>query len=94
MRFEDTLTQLANQFGEMLQEKVVDKTKTLDVEILLPVELTQQELAKLFGCSVTNLSRYTRHTDFPRIYRGKGRHIKYPRDAVRAWYADNWHRCL
>ena len=91
---EEELKAIANFFGDLLQNEVIERSSLFDIEKGLPLELTQQELAKLFGCSVGNLYRYTSQPDFPKIDRGKGSHIKYPRDAVRDWYLKHWNECV
>lgn len=89
---DELLKPIADRFGDMIQTVIIEKSQSLDMEEALPLELTQAQLAKLFGCSVNNLYRYTKYQDFPKIDRGKGSHIKYPRDAVIEWYRKNWDR--
>ncbi|WP_237657538.1 helix-turn-helix transcriptional regulator [Streptococcus sanguinis] len=65
-------------------------SKHFDIEEALPLELTQKQLTQMLGCSTSTLSRYLKFKDFPKIDRGKGTSVKYPRDAVREWYNSHW----
>ncbi|KXT73144.1 Phage protein [Streptococcus sp. DD10] len=71
---------------------LIEISQMFDIEKALPLELNQQQVMKMLGCSTTTFDRYTQYTDFPKIDRGRGTQLRYPRDAVREWYNANWQR--
>lgn len=81
-----------NKIKDGVRSALLEITQQFDVENALPLELTQQQCMKMLGCSTTTFDRYTRFNDFPVIDRGRGTQLRYPRDAVRVWYNENWQR--
>lgn len=89
---DELMQQMADKFGDMVQAVIIEKTKAIDIDQTLPLELNQKQLIKLLGCSTSTLGRFLQFKDFPRIDRGRGTQIRYPRNAVRDWYNNNWHK--
>lgn len=86
------MQQMADKFGDMVQAVIIEKTKVIDIDQTLPLELNQKQLATLLSCSTSRLPEFIYRKDFPKIDRGYGRRLAFPRDAVREWYNNNWHK--
>ena len=81
-----------NKITDGVRTSLLEISQEFDTEKALPLELNQQQVMKMLGCSTMTFERYTKFKDFPKIDRGKGTQIRYPRDAVREWYNENWKR--
>ena len=89
---DELMQQMADKFGDMVQAVIIEKTKVIDIDQTLPLELNQKQLATLLGCSTSRLYEFIYRKDFPKIDRGPGRRLAFPRDAVREWYNNKWHK--
>lgn len=77
------LEEFVEKFASQIKQEVL---KDANIEQSFPLELTREECAKMLGCSVNTFDKRFRNAmGFPVCSNGK-----YPRDAVRAWYAENW----
>lgn len=64
--------------------------KFLDIEHTLPLMLKANQCQKMLG--IGNYEEFLRITSmdgFPKIEH-KGKQTRYPRDAVREWFNENW----
>lgn len=86
---DELMQQMSEKFGEMVQAVI---KKVIYVDQTLPLELNQKQLATLLGCSTSRLPEFIYRKDFTKIDRGYGRRLAFPRDAVREWYNNNWHK--
>ncbi|EFR44880.1 helix-turn-helix transcriptional regulator [Streptococcus pseudoporcinus] len=89
---DELMQQMADKIGNMVQSAIIEKTKVIDIDQTLPLELNQKQLATLLGCSTSRLPEFIYRKDFPKIDRGYGRRLAFPRDAVREWYNKNWYK--
>lgn len=89
---EGVILTFVNKIMDGVRNSLLEISQMFDIEKALPLELTQQQVMKMLGCSTTTFDRYARFSDFPKIDRGRGTQIRYPRDAVRDWYNENWQR--
>lgn len=89
---EGIILTFVNKIIDGVRTALVEVSQMFDIEKAMPLELNQQQVMKMLGCSTTTFDRYTKYSDFPKIDRGKGTQLKYPRDAVREWYNANWKR--
>ena len=88
---EDLFQPFAQRFDEMLTTVIAEKSKVFDIEETLPCLLTAQECKKMLGIGkYEEFQRVSNLKGFPKIDKGKGAYIKYPRDAVREWVKENW----
>lgn len=87
---QDYIQKFVDDIIDRIRTALVEVSKHFDIEEALPLELTQKQLTQMLGCSTSTLSRYLKFKDFPKIDRGKGTSVKYPRDAVREWYNSHW----
>lgn len=87
---QDYIQEFANDITDRVRSSLVEVSKYFDIEEALPLELTQKQLTQMLGCSTSTLERFLKFKDFPKIDRGKGTSVKYPRDAVREWYNSHW----
>lgn len=78
---------MLEEFVEQVASKIgFEVLRNADLEQSFPLELTREECAKMLGCSVNTFDKRFRNArSFPVCSNGK-----YPRDAVRKWYAENW----
>ena len=84
---------LADQFDSMLTAVIADKTKAFDLDQTLPMILTAKECQAMLGIgNYTEFLRITNIDGFPKIDKGRGAQIRYPRDAVREWFNENWQK--
>lgn len=82
---------LADQFDSMLTAVIADKTKAFDLDQTLPMILTAKQCQAMLGIgNYTEFLRITNIDGFPKIDKGRGAQIRYPRDAVRDWFNENW----
>ncbi|CAM2762116.1 phage protein [Streptococcus acidominimus] len=73
-----------------LKAGIQELFKFLDIENTLPLMLKASQCQKMLG--VGNYEEFLRITSlngFPKIER-KGKQTRYPRDAVREWFNENW----
>ena len=87
---QDYIQKFVDDIIDRIRTALVEMSKQFDIEEALPLELSQKQLTQLLGCSTTTLERFLKFKDFPKIDRGKGTAIRYPRDAVREWYNSHW----
>lgn len=87
---QDYIQAFVDDIIDKIRTALVEMSKRFDIEEALPLELSQKQLTQLLGCSTTTLDRFLKFKDFPKIDRGKGTSVKYPRDAVREWYNSHW----
>lgn len=87
---QDYIQAFVDDIIDRIRTALVELSKRFDIEEALPLELSQKQLTQLLGCSTTTLERFLKFKDFPKIDRGKGTSIRYPRDAVREWYNSHW----
>lgn len=82
---------LLDQFDSMLTAVIADKTKAFDIDGTLPMLLTAKECQSMLGIgNYTEFLRITNLDGFPKIDKGRGSHIRYPRDPVRDWFNTHW----
>ena len=89
----DPFQPLLTQFDSMLTAVIADKTKAFDLDQTLPMILTAKECQAMLGIgNYTEFLRITNIDGFPKIDKGRGAQIRYPRDAVREWFNENWQK--
>lgn len=82
---------LADQFDSMLTAVIADKTKAFDLDQTLPMLLNAKQCQAMLGIgNYTEFLRITNLDGFPKIDKGRGAQIRYPRDAVREWFNTHW----
>ena len=82
---------LLDQFDSMLSAVIADKSRAFDIDGTLPMILTAKKCQSMLGIgSYTEFLRITNLEGFPKIDKGRGSQIRYPRDAVREWLNNNW----
>lgn len=87
----DPFKPLADQFDSMLTKVIADKTKAFDLDETLPMILTAKQCQAMLGIgNYTEFLRITNLDGFPKIDKGRGSQIRYPRDPVREWFNENW----
>lgn len=87
----DPFKPLLEQFDRMLTAVIADKTRSLDIEQTLPMILTAKKCQSMLGIrNYTEFLRITNLDGFPKIDKGSGSQIRYPRDAVRDWFNHHW----
>lgn len=87
----DPFKPLADQFDSMLTTVIADKTKAFDIDETLPMILTAKQCQSMLGIgNYTEFLRITNLDGFPKIDKGRGSQIRYPRDPVRDWFNNNW----
>lgn len=87
----DPFKPLADQFDSMLTTVIADKTRAFDIDQTLPLILTAKECQGMLGIgNYTEFLRITNLNGFPKIDKGRGSQIRYPRDAVREWIRNHW----
>ena len=84
---------LLDQFDSMLTAVIADKSRAFDIDGTLPMILTAKKCQSMLGIgSYTEFLRITNLEGFPKIDKGRGSQIRYPRDAVRDWFNNNWQK--
>lgn len=84
---------LLDQFDSMLTAVIADKSRAFDIDGTLPMILTAKKCQSMLGIgSYTEFLRITNLEGFPKIDKGRGSQIRYPRDAVREWFNNNWQK--
>lgn len=82
---------LLDQFDSLLTTVVAEKSRAFDIDETLPLILTAKQCQSMLGIgNYTEFLRITNLKGFPKIDKGRGSQIRYPRDAVRDWFKDNW----
>ena len=82
---------LLDQFDSMLTAVIADKSRAFDIDGTLPMILTAKKCQSMLGIgSYTEFLRITNLEGFPKIDKGRGSQIRYPRDAVREWFNKHW----
>lgn len=87
---QDYIQKFVDDIIDRIRTALVELSKRFDIEEALPLELSQKQLTQMLGCSTSTLERFLKFKDFPKIDRGKGTSVRYPRDAVREWYNSHW----
>ena len=84
---------LLDQFDSMLTAVIADKSRAFDIDGTLPMTLTAKQCQSMLGIgNYTEFLRITKLDGFPKIDKGRGSQIRYPRDAVREWFNNNWQK--
>lgn len=84
---------LLDQFDSMLTAVIAEKSKAFDIDGTLPMILTAKQCQSMLGIgNYTEFLRITKLDGFPKIDKGRGSQIRYPRDAVREWFNNNWQK--
>ncbi|AAD44101.1 HTH DNA binding protein [Streptococcus phage Sfi21] len=87
----DPFKPLADRFDNLLTTVIADKTKAFDIDQTLPLILTAKQCQAMLGIgNYTEFLRITNLDCFPKIDKGRGSQVRYPRDAVRDWFNNNW----
>lgn len=82
---------LLDQFDSMLTAVIAEKSKAFDIDGTLPMILTAKKCQSMLGIkNYTEFLRITNLDGFPKIDKGRGSQIRYPRDAVREWFNKHW----
>lgn len=87
----DLFKPLLDHFDRMLTALIADKSRAFDIEKGLPMLLTAKKCQSMLG--IGNYEEFLRITNldgFPKIDKGRGSQIRYPRDAVRDWFNAHW----
>ena len=81
---------MLDQFRQGLQSSLLEVTQTMSEEkFCYPLELNKKQVSQMLGVSPQTFDeRFNYRDDFPKI-KSQSRE-KYPRDAVIAWYQENW----
>lgn len=88
---DDVLKPLADKFSGILEAIIAEKTAALNIESALPLQLTAKQCMTMLGIgNYQEFQRISSLPGFPKIDKGKGAQIRYPRDEVRNWYSKNW----
>lgn len=84
---------LLDQFDSMLTVAIADKSRAFDIDGTLPMLLKAKECQAMLGIgNYTEFLRITNLDGFPKIDKGRGSQIRYPRDPVRDWFNNNWQK--
>ena len=87
----DPFKPLLDQFDSLLTTVIADKSRAFDIDETLPLILTAKQCQAMLGIgNYTEFLRITNLKDFPKIDKGRGSQIRYPRDAVRQWFNNHW----
>lgn len=87
----DPFKPLADRLDNLLTNVIADKTRALDIEQTLPELLTAKQCQAMLGIgNYTEFLRITNLDGFPKIDKGRGTQIRYPRDVVREWIKNHW----
>lgn len=87
----DPFKPLADRLDNLLTTVIADKTRALDIEQTLPELLTAKQCQAMLGIgNYTEFLRITNLDGFPKIDKGRGTQIRYPRDVVREWIKNHW----
>lgn len=82
---------LADRFDNLLTTVIAEKSKAFDIEQTLPMILTAKECQSMLGIgNYTEFLRITNLDGFPKIDKGRGSQVRYPRDQVRQWFNNHW----
>ena len=87
----DPFKPLADRFDNLLTTVIADKARALDIEQTLPLILTAKQCQAMLGIgNYTEFLRVTNLEGFPKIDKGRGSKVRYPRDQVRQWFNNHW----
>ncbi|GAA0057907.1 DNA-binding protein [Streptococcus canis] len=87
---DDIAESLISRFISQLKARLIEAFEVFDIEMALPLILDGNQCKKLLGVhNDTRFQEITAMPDFPKIVK-KGKHPRYPRDAVREWVKENW----
>ncbi|AZA18281.1 MAG: DNA-binding protein [Streptococcus thermophilus] len=87
----DPFKPLLEQFDSMLTTVIAEKSKAFDIDQTLPLILTAKQCQAMLGIgNYTEFLRVTNLDGFPKIDKGRGSQVRYPRDQVRQWFNNHW----
>lgn len=87
----DPFKPLADRFDNLLTAVIAEKSKAFDIDQTLPLILTAKQCQAMLGIgNYTEFLRITNLDGFPKIDKGRGSQVRYPRDQVRQWFNDHW----
>ncbi|HHT7773388.1 TPA: DNA-binding protein [Streptococcus suis] len=87
---DDIAESLISRFISQLKARLIEVFEVFDIEMALPLVLNGKQCKKLLG--IYNDDKFQEVTNlpgFPKIAE-RGKHPRYPRDAVREWVKENW----
>lgn len=87
----DPFKPLADRFDNLLTAVIAEKSKAFDIDQTLPLILTAKQCQLMLGIgNYTEFLRITNLDGFPKIDKGRGSQVRYPRDQVRQWFNNHW----
>ncbi|HFZ6679580.1 MULTISPECIES: DNA-binding protein [Streptococcus] len=87
---DDIAESLISRFISQLKSRLIEVFEVFDIEMALPLILNGNQCKKMLGViNDTRFQEITAMPGFPKIAE-KGKHPRYPRDAVREWVKENW----
>lgn len=88
---DDLLENWVDRIINRLKSRLQEVFEVFDIEQAMPLHLNGKQCQKLLGIgNYEEFLRVTHLPGFPKIEKGKGAQVRYPRDAVRDWYRENW----
>ncbi|HEM2541776.1 TPA: DNA-binding protein [Streptococcus suis] len=88
---DDIAESLISRFISQLKVRLVEVFEVFNIEVALPLVLNGEQCKKLLGIHNNDeFKRVTGLPGFPKIDKGKGTHLRYPRDAIIEWMKENW----
>lgn len=88
---DDIADSLIKRFISKLKVAITEVFESFNIELALPLILNSEQCKKLLG--VSNYDRFQEIISipgFPKIDKGKGSHVRFPRDAIVEWMKENW----
>lgn len=90
---DEMLDSFVKRILEKVKKGLMEVIDYMNMEEVMPLQLNTKQCMKLLGVSKhSEFVAITKLSDFPVIDRGKGAHLKFPRDAVKLWYNENWQK--
>lgn len=87
---DDFAESLISRFISRLKVRLVEVFEVFDIELAMPLLLNSNQCKKLLGIlNDGEFQRVSHLKGFPRIEK-KGKHPRFPRDAVVTWMRENW----
>lgn len=88
---DDIAESLISRFISQLKVRLIEVFEIFNIEVALPLVLNGEQCKRLLGIyNNDEFKRVTRLPGFPKIDKGKGTHLRYPRDAIIEWMKENW----
>ncbi len=88
---DDIAESLITRFISQLKVRLVEVFEVFNIELAMPLLLNTKQCMKLLGIgNYDEFKRVISLDGFPKIDKGKGSHLRFPRDAVVAWMCENW----